>query len=342
MGAIIEVNLNNKYPPKIRENQITFTENFRDILFNDPTLTLQMGHFIKTKCADDIRFDIEMDIGEDFKYYLKIWSKYKCAKVEKIFFLNRRGFHSKGLRSGNGFDWMHTVQKQIIEVVSRLKIKNEISFEGKKSLFSITNPFDLIQGHICRGVFFEQNELLFLRDNLGKNKVIVDVGANIGNHLVFFSQYMSPKKIFPFEPNKICCDILIDNISNNNLENLVDYRGIGLGIGEKAENYRLEISNPNNLGAAKLTKGGDIAVVALDEILKDCKFDFIKIDVEGMELDVLAGAKNLIQKNKPLIFIEVTNINIQYFKKWVQDNNYILIKEYQRVNTIDFFMGPCN
>ena len=85
LGGIKEVNLNNKYPPKIRVNQITFTENFRDILFNDPTLTLQIGHFIKTKCADDIRFDIEMDIGEDFKYYLKIWSKYKCAKVEKKF-----------------------------------------------------------------------------------------------------------------------------------------------------------------------------------------------------------------------------------------------------------------
>ena len=55
-----------------------------------------------------------------------------------------------------------------------------------------------------------------------------------------------------------------------------------------------------------------------------------------MELDVLAEAKNLFQKNKPLIFIEVKNINIQYFKKWVQDNNYILIREYQRVNTIDF------
>ncbi len=153
MGAIIEVNLNNKYPPKIRENQITFTENFRDILFNDPTLTLQMGHFIKTKCADDIRFDIEMDIGEDFKYYLKIWSKYKCAKVEKIFFLNRRGFHSKGLRSGNGFDWMHTVQKQIIEVVSRLKIKNEISFEGKNLYLALQTLLTLFKA-IFAGEFF--------------------------------------------------------------------------------------------------------------------------------------------------------------------------------------------
>jgi hypothetical protein len=117
-GGILEANINDKHSLKIRENQLIFTEDISDILNYDPYLTLQMGHFVKTSCLSEIRFDITMNTGEDFKYYLEIWSKYKCAKVEKIFFLNRRGCHSQGPKSANGKDWRDAVQKQIDQMLA--------------------------------------------------------------------------------------------------------------------------------------------------------------------------------------------------------------------------------
>ncbi|WP_246176704.1 hypothetical protein [Parvibaculum sedimenti] len=84
---------------KLREGQLVATESVADILSTPPFLTLQMGLFVRTECAAAVKFDTEMDTGEDFKFYLGLWSKYRCAKVPEIFFINRRGYHSTGPRS---------------------------------------------------------------------------------------------------------------------------------------------------------------------------------------------------------------------------------------------------
>lgn len=87
---------------KLREGQLVATESVADILSTPPFLTLQMGLFVRTECAAAVKFDTEMDTGEDFKFYLGLWSKYRCAKVPEIFFINRRGYHSTGPRSAVG------------------------------------------------------------------------------------------------------------------------------------------------------------------------------------------------------------------------------------------------
>ena len=69
-----------------RENQIKVIDNFKTLIAHDPFLTLQMGHFVRTKVARKHPFDAEMNTGEDFKYYLEIWKKYRCLKCESTFF----------------------------------------------------------------------------------------------------------------------------------------------------------------------------------------------------------------------------------------------------------------
>jgi hypothetical protein len=102
----------------LRNGQLGASTAIADILQYDPFLTLQMGHFVRTKAAASIRFDESMDTGEDFKYYLSLWKQHRCAKVDEVLFANRRGRHSSGPRSADGGRWRETV-KRVIEEFSR-------------------------------------------------------------------------------------------------------------------------------------------------------------------------------------------------------------------------------
>jgi cellulose synthase/poly-beta-1,6-N-acetylglucosamine synthase-like glycosyltransferase len=121
-GNICEMPFGDFSQVKVRENQLISTENIEDILKYDPFLTLQMGHFIKTNIAESIGFDTKMHIGEDFRYYLQIWSKYKSIKCPQIFFINQRGNHSSGPSSGDGRQWRSIVENEICAVISLRKL----------------------------------------------------------------------------------------------------------------------------------------------------------------------------------------------------------------------------
>jgi hypothetical protein len=118
-GLIAESRVGAPDQVKLRTNQLGATTDLSDILRYDPFLTLQMGHFVRTKAAAAIRFDVKMDTGEDFKYYLNLWDQYRCAKINQILFINRRGSHSTGPRSADGGSWRNAVKRVFEEFHSR-------------------------------------------------------------------------------------------------------------------------------------------------------------------------------------------------------------------------------
>ena len=92
-----------------RPDQLGKTDRYEDILNTDPFYTLQMGHFVRTEIALKTLFHEDLDAGEDFHYYLRLWEQYRCIKIDQPFFANRRGMHSTGPRSANGQQWMKIV-----------------------------------------------------------------------------------------------------------------------------------------------------------------------------------------------------------------------------------------
>ena len=69
--------------------------------------------------------------------------------------------------------------------------------------------------------------------------------------------------------------------------------------------------------------------------------DFIKIDAEGMELDVLEGASALIARDKPVIWVEVLRENMLGFaQKWCRSAGYRIVDSTPYVHTIDYFAVP--
>ena len=114
-GLICEAPHGSPHQLKLREHQSGSATSLDDVLNLDPFLTLQMGHFIKAPIALKIKFDVDLDAGEDFKFYLACWRHYKCIKGDFVLFLNLRGNHSTGPRSADGQQWRRAVDRQIIQ-----------------------------------------------------------------------------------------------------------------------------------------------------------------------------------------------------------------------------------
>lgn len=123
-GAITELNPGAQQG-NLRLPQLFSLRTIDELLSFDPFITLQMGHFVKSNIARNNPFAEEMDTGEDFHYYLRIWSQYNCIKMDKPLFLNRRGMHSQGPRSATGQDWKQAVNQIIADYSQKRMLDDE-------------------------------------------------------------------------------------------------------------------------------------------------------------------------------------------------------------------------
>lgn len=165
--------------------------------------------------------------------------------------------------------------------------------------------YDYVQKMILsERTFFELPELLACRSQLKlAGAAMLDIGANIGNHAIFFSAICGVQRCVAFEPNPYTASILARNIALNDLRN-VEIREAALSDSDAA--LAIESQPDDNLGGTtfKVLEGGRVRGQRLDDT-DIGPIDFIKLDVEGMALNVLRGAKVFIAEQKPAILIEL-------------------------------------
>lgn len=163
----------------------------------------------------------------------------------------------------------------------------------------------------ARGIY-ERDQLEFLRDrvldlDLCRRQTALDVGANIGNHSMFFADLFA--KVIAFEPNPIASGILKLNLQLNDIGN-VEVRPYGLS--DRSASAQLNIPD-DNIGAATIADEGSspfdkaetISLVRGDDALEgDHSIGLIKIDVEGAEAAVLEGLRGTISRHQPIIILE--------------------------------------
>lgn len=205
---------------------------------------------------------------------------------------------------------------------------------GQPVYFTITNPRDSIQKVHRQGSFYEPEELEIIRRHFVPGSVFCDIGANIGNHSLFVLKFLFASRAILFEPNPAAISILRSNLQLNGVEQMCDLSNLGIGL-SNADAEGMEVrALPKNLGAGRLVEGaGTIALRRGDDVLGDTAVDFIKIDVEGMEMAVLVGLSGLVKAQRPTLFIEVDDANKSEFATWVQDNTYAVQAKYRRYRT---------
>lgn len=136
-----------------------------------------------------------------------------------------------------------------------------------------------------------------------ENEVFVDCGAYDGDSLLDFFTFLkkhnidSYRKCIAFEPDIDNFKKLIENIAG--LPNIEAYQ-----MGTYNCKDTLHFSDGNDTGSSIQNNGGTIIEVdSIDNIVKDEKVTYIKMDIEGAELDSLKGAKKTILKNRPKLAI---------------------------------------
>lgn len=159
--------------------------------------------------------------------------------------------------------------------------------------------------------FYEIDLLQFIYHNYKsdiENGTILDIGANIGNHSVFFAKFLNPIKVYAFEPYLSAYNLLLYNIDINKLKNTILPRQ--LAVSDCTTSVSLIKPATNRLGSTQIDKTSNddkIKCVSIDDTFKNKnkKITLIKMDVEGEEFNVIVGSMFTIIKYTPILIIEI-------------------------------------
>jgi FkbM family methyltransferase len=173
----------------------------------------------------------------------------------------------------------------------------------------------------------------------------LDVGANIGNHSVAFAQHF--KKVYAFEPNPAAFDLL-----SVNAKWYPAIEPIALGASDHEFMARAVIPSGNQ-GAARISDKDkstsesviEFECVRIDEYLSPIQWldiGFIKLDIEGHELQALQGCRRIIEASKPMITFELLrkdhgfSQDIEHLlKSWGYSYFYEVSSDLRRVHKLE-------
>jgi FkbM family methyltransferase len=202
----------------------------------------------------------------------------------------------------------------------------KIKYTIDKSIF-ITEESYKYQPDIfnTNGNIWEHKSLLFFYkslENYYKNKleklVIIDIGAHVGLYTLY-SKFFKNHTFYSFEPYNIAFNHLINNIKLNEIKNV---KLFNIGLSNKIEQKLLKIPGgckglatlaDKPIRMEKNHKKLIISVDTIDNLFfnKNIKVDFIKIDTEGWEYNIIKGGLKTINKYKPLIQLEINRLNLK-------------------------------
>ena len=202
-------------------------------------------------------------------------------------------------------------------------------------VFHVSNRNEIVQKKHYLGKLYKQHELELLQQFISDGDTIVDIGANIGNHTIFFAKNFPNSTVMPIEPSPAAIKILEANITANDCAN-IDTRFLGEGVSSSSGPALLQRGSANNLGNARVTREmtyadlneqdrnwfQEIRLSKGDDLLFAIDVGFIKIDVAGHELEVLRGLEKTIERYRPAISVTIEDHDLESFHQWMIGANY--------------------
>lgn len=224
------------------------------------------------------------------------------------------------------------------KLISKIKFKRKnrliqllrkINFRGKNRLVKFLYPNKLecvipyskskmfvdTSEHICWNVYWNggyEKEATWVLDKYVNDKsVCLDVGANIGIYTILLAE--KAQKVIAIEPHPVFFERLKQNMGLNGFD--VELKNIGLSSKEGEGILYSPPEDMDNKSASmfdvnpELTEKITVKVDTLDSLSIE-KLDFIKIDTDGSDADVILGGEETISKLKPTILFEYMKLDI--------------------------------
>lgn len=201
---------------------------------------------------------------------------------------------------------------------------------------------DSIKYHIIKNKIYQKEIVRYAKKFSKKESVILDVGSNYGQMSILFSKLKKNITVYSFEAQKFIFDILEKNIEINKVKNV---KSIHTLVGNK--NIYTFIKDTNLfksfswgeqniiIDTKNINLKNKIKMIKIDSIKFKKKISFFKIDVEGMDFEVLKGARKTIKKHKmPIIF--------EYSKEYEKLYNFNFLKVIRFIKSIDYKIKRIN
>jgi len=169
-------------------------------------------------------------------------------------------------------------------------------FDGLPFFLNLRDPVGI---QVLLKGFDEQDERNQILGRLPPDSIILDVGANHGVWARWLAYCYPQSTIYSFEPSAETCSFL-----RLNTEGFPNIYAIQAGCGDVAGDSYLSAEPATGLRHIA-SHGEPVSIVRLDDFCSTLRrMDFIKIDVEGMELAVLSGARTTLEKMRPVLLFE--------------------------------------
>jgi len=173
---------------------------------------------------------------------------------------------------------------------------------------------------------FEEVQTRYIRSRVSEKGVMVDVGANVGYWSVLFACHSNGGYVHAFEPSPASAALLSANVALNGLEDRirVNQTALSAEAGRREFSVAVDSGFSSFKSTARVPEKERITVptTTLDSYVAEAGIDrinFLKIDVEGSEEQVLRGAEHVLHTIRPqLLLIELTDANLKAYGSAVE------------------------
>lgn len=212
---------------------------------------------------------------------------------------------------------------------SYLNGDSEVTVRGEKGTYLFPfSPTNLsISLRHASGGFYEQQALDRLRILLSPGDMVIDVGANIGNHSIYFAGE-ADCRVQSFECNPRLIPLIQRAVKASGLSEKVDLSLLGNAVSDRVGRVAFNFLRDDfsNVSMNPVEENEGVPSLSLDSLeLESCSL--LKIDVDGGETAVLEGATETLARLRPTLAIEVLNTNMTRVLSWVAAQGYVVLKE---------------
>ena len=165
---------------------------------------------------------------------------------------------------------------------------------------------------IERSLLLNSMTLMQTKKTHNNDCVVLDIGANFGYLSLVWSNSLSKHngQVFAFEPNPDVYKTFVKSVNKNNLSAIITPEHCALGAEEKQISLYLSETTSNTIQMATSKRKVAIDMITIDGYYKRnniSRCDLIKIDVDGIELDILQGGEYVMETFKPIYIVETND-----------------------------------